>query len=88
MNLTIDILIVSLIKSLLGLHPTLFRNDTQPILLYWKAKKTFMNIYSEVIEDSPWDPSIALTQEKYGNIRFCVDYRRLNAATTQFLTQK
>ena len=67
--------------------------DSQPIcqlpqLVPFALRKKISCMIQEMVEEevvqesaSPWASPVVLVRKKDGTLRFCVDYRRLNAVT-------
>lgn len=69
-----------------GNPPIRDRYRSIPPHLYQEVKQMLEQMMQQgVIEDSksPWAAPIVLVRKKDGTLRFCVDYRRLNAVTTR-----
>jgi transposase InsO family protein len=68
-------------------HPPI---KQRPYRVPYSLKETMAKQVSEMIEagviipsKSPWTSPVVLVKKKSGDMRFCVDYRKLNAITTK-----
>ena len=72
-----------------GDHPPIKQASRRvPFAVRGEVTKMVNNMLAEnVIQEStsPWASPIVLTKKKDGSLRFCVDYRRLNAATRKYV---